>query len=159
MWLQKGKSVWFITSFQEGISEVTKSRGPFLSSQFIKALCFRMSWFWTYAQVPVHWIGEAIQPSHPLLPLLLLSSIFPSIRVFSSELAFCIRWPMYWSFSFSISPFNAYSGLISFRMNWFELPAVQETLKSRLQHHSLKALIFLVLSFLYGPTLTSVDHC
>ena len=112
-----------------------------------------------FAQIQVHWAGNAIQPSHPLLPLLLLSSIFPSIRVFSSELAFCIKWPMYWSFSFSISPFNAYSGLISFRMNWFELPAVQETLKSRLQHHSLKALIFLVLSFLYGPTLTSVDDC
>ena len=95
-----------------------------------------------FAQVPVHWIGEAIQASHPLLPLLLLSSIFPSIRVFSSELAFCIRWPMCWSFSFSISPFNAYSWLISFRMNWFDLPAVQETLKSRLQHQSLKALIF-----------------
>ena len=109
-----------------------------------------------FAQVLVHWIGEAIQPSHPLLPLLLLSSVFPSIRVFPNELAFCIRWPMYWSLSFSISPLYAYSGLISFRMNWFDLPVVQETLKSRLQHHSLTALVFLVLSFLYGPTLTSV---
>ena len=73
-------------------------------------------------------------------PLLLLPSIFPSIRVFSNESALCIRWPKYWSFSFNISPSNEYSGLI-FRMEWFDLLAVQRTLKSLLQHHSSKASI------------------
>ena len=75
-------------------------------------------------------------------PLLLLPSIFPSIRVFSNELALRIRWPKYWTFSFSISPSNDYSGLISFRMDWFDLPAVQGTLESLLQHYSTKASIF-----------------
>ena len=74
-------------------------------------------------------------------PLLLLPSIFPSIRVFSSELALCIRWPKHWSFSYSISPSNEYSELISFRIDWFDLLAVQGTLKSLLQHHNLKASI------------------
>ena len=74
-------------------------------------------------------------------PLLLLPSIFPSIRVFSSEWTLYIRWPKYWSFSFSISPSNEYSGLIAFRIDWFDLPAVQGTLKSLLQHHSSKASI------------------
>ena len=82
---------------------------------------------------------------HPTIssccPLLLLPSIFPSIRVFSSESALCIRWPKYWSFSFSISPSNEYSGLISFRMDWLDLLAVQGTLKSPLQHYSSKASI------------------
>ena len=72
-------------------------------------------------------------------PLLLFPSIFPSIRVFSSESVLHIRWPKYWSFSFSISPSNEYSGLISFRMDWFDLLAVQGTLKNILQHHSSKA--------------------
>ena len=76
-----------------------------------------------------------------LCPLLLLPSIFPSIRVFSSESALYIRWPKYWSFSFSISPPNEYSGLISFRMDWFDIFAVQETLESFLQHLSSKASI------------------
>ena len=71
-------------------------------------------------------------------PLLLLPSIFPSIRVFSSKSVLCIRWPKYWSFSFSISPFNEYSGLSSFRMDWLDLLAVQGTLKSLLQYHSSK---------------------
>ena len=75
---------------------------------------------------------------HPLLPL---PSIFPSIRVFSNESALRIRWPEYWSYSFSISSSNEYSGLISFRMDWLDLPAVQGTLKSLLQHHSSKASI------------------
>ena len=82
---------------------------------------------------------------HPIISsschLLLLSSVFPSIRVFSNESALCIRWPKYWSFSFSISPSNEYSGLISFRMDWLDLLAVQGTLKSLLQHHSSKASI------------------
>ena len=75
----------------------------------------------------------------PCRPLLLLSSIFPSINVFSSELALYIRWPNYWIFTFSISPSNEYSRLISFRIDWFDLLTVQVTLKSLLQHHSLKA--------------------
>ena len=74
--------------------------------------------------------------------LLLLPSIFPSIWVFSNESALCIRWPKYWSLSFSINPSNEYSGLISFRMDWLDLLAVQRTLKSLLQHHSSKASIF-----------------
>ena len=74
-------------------------------------------------------------------PLLLLPSVFPSIRVFSNESVLPIRWPKYWSFSFSISPSNEYSGLISFRIDWFDLPGVQGTLKSLLQHHSSKASI------------------
>ena len=77
-------------------------------------------------QTHVHWVSDAIQWSHPLLTkLLLLPSIFPSIRVFSNESVLCIRWPNYWSFSFSISPSNEYSGLISFRIEWFDLLAVQ----------------------------------
>ena len=83
-------------------------------------------------------------PSNHLIlchPHLLLPSIFPSIRVFSSESVLCIRWPKYWSFSFTISPSNEYSGLISFSIDWFDLPAVQGILKSLLQHHSSKASI------------------
>jgi len=85
---------------------------------------------------------KSVMPSHHLIlcrPLLLLPSIFPSIRVFSNESALRIRWPKCWSFSFNISPSNKYSGLISFRMDWFDLLAVQGTLKSLLQHHSSKA--------------------
>ena len=83
-------------------------------------------------------------PNHLIFcgPLLLLPSIFPSIRVFSNESVLHIRWPKYWSFSFSISPSNEYSGLISFRMDWLDLLAVQGTLKSLLQHHSSKASAF-----------------
>ena len=87
---------------------------------------------------------ESVMPSNDLLlcrPLLLPPSIFPSIRVFSNESVLCIRWPEYWSFSFSISPSNECSRLISFRMYWLDLLAVQVTFKSLLQHHSSKALI------------------
>jgi len=87
---------------------------------------------------------ESVMPSNHLIlchPLLLLPSIFPSIRIFSNESVLCIRWPKYWSFSFSISPSDEYSGLISFRIDWLDLLAVQGTLKSLLQHHSSKALI------------------
>ena len=90
------------------------------------------------AQTHVHRVSDAIQPSHPLLALLLPLSIFPSITVFSNESALPSRWPKYWSFSFSISPSNEHPGLISFRMNWLDLLAVQGTLKSLLQHHSSK---------------------
>ena len=93
-----------------------------------------------FAQTRVHWVSDAIQPSHPLSSLFLLPSIFPSMRVFSSESVLHVRWPMYWSFSFNISPSNEYSGLISFRIDWFDR-TVQGTLKSLLQHHSLKASI------------------
>ena len=82
---------------------------------------------------------EMVMPSNHLIlcrPLLLLPSLFPSIRVFYNELVLCIRWPKYWSFSFSISPSNEYSGLVSFRMDWLDLLAVQGTLKRLLQHHS-----------------------
>ena len=92
----------------------------------------------------------SVMPSNHLIlfcPLLLLPSIFPSIRVFSSESALCIRWPEYWSFSFSICPSNEYSGLISFRMDWFDLIAVQGTLKSLLQHHNSKASILQISTF------------
>ena len=87
---------------------------------------------------------ESVMPSNYLIlcwPLLFLPSIFPSIRVFSNESVLCIRWPKYWSFSFNISPSNEHSGLISFRMDWLDLLAVQGTLKSLLQHHSSKASI------------------
>ena len=96
---------------------------------------------------------ESVMPSNQLIlcHLLLLPSIFPSIGVFSSELVLHIRWTKSWSFSFNISPSNEYSVLISFRMDWFDLLAVQGTLKSLLQHHSSK-----VLSFLYGLTFTSI---
>ena len=85
------------------------------------------------AHTQVHRVSDAIQT------LLLLPSVFPSIRVFSNESALCMRWPKYWSFSFSISPSNEHSGLISFRMDWLDLLAVQATLKRILQHHSSKA--------------------
>ena len=107
------------------------------------------------------WI-ESVMPSNRLIlccPLLLLLYIFPNIRVFTNEQALCIRWSKYWSFSFSINPSNEYSGLISLRMDWFDLLAVQGTFKSLLQHHSLKASIlwcsafFIVqLSHLYMTT-------
>ena len=87
---------------------------------------------------------ESVMPSNYLIlccPLLLLPSIFPSIRVFSNESVLHIRWPKYWSFSFNISPSNEYPGLISFRMDWLDLLAVQGTLKSLLQHHRSKASI------------------
>ena len=87
---------------------------------------------------------ESVMPSNHLilcLPLLLLPSVFPSIRIFSSKSVLCIRWPKCWSFKFSISPSNEYSGLISFKMDWLDLLAVQGTLKSLLQHRSSKALI------------------
>ena len=92
-----------------------------------------------FVQTHVHQVGDAIQSPHPLSSLLLPPSIFPSIRVFSNESVLHIRWPKYWSFSFSISPSNEHPGLISFRMDWLNLLAVQGTPKSLLQHHSSKA--------------------
>ena len=93
-----------------------------------------------FTQTHVHWVSDAIQPSHSLsLPF--LPSIFPNIRVFSNESALHIRWPKYWSFSVNISASNEHPGLISFRMDWLDLLADQGTLKSLLQHHSSKASI------------------
>ena len=101
------------------------------------------------AQTHVHRVSDAIWPAHTLSSPSPPASVFPSIRVFSDESVLCIRWPKYWSFS--ISPSNEHSGLISFRMDWLDLLAVQGTLKSLLQKHQ-----FLALSFLYGSTLTSL---
>ena len=104
---------------------------------------------------------ESVMPSNHLIlchPLLLLPPICPSIRVFSSESTLHMRWPKYWCFSFSISPSNEHAELISFRMDWLDLLAVQGTLKSLLQHHSSKASIFWHSAF-FCPTLTSIhDH-
>ena len=102
---------------------------------------------------------ESVMPSNHFIlcrPLLLPPSVFPSIRVFSNESVLHIRWPKYWSLSFSISPSNEYSGLISCRIDWFDLLAFQGILNSLLQHHSSKVINSSALSFLYGPTLTSI---
>ena len=94
-----------------------------------------------FAQTHVHWVGDAIQPSRSLLSLPLLPLLFPSIRFFSNESVLRIRGPKYWSFSFSTSPSKEHTGLISLRIDWFDLLAVQGTLKNLLQHHSSKALL------------------
>ena len=104
---------------------------------------------------------ELVMPSSHLIlchTLLLLPSIFPSIRVFSNESALCIRWPKYWSFSFNISPSNEHSGLISFSMDWLDLLAVQETRKNLLQHHSSKTSILQWSALFYSPTLISIHE-
>ena len=136
MWL--GQDPWALISSVQLLSRVwlfvtpwTASRQAFLSITNSRSLLKLMSL-------------ESVMPSCHLIlchPLLLLPSMFPSIRVFSNESVLRIRWPKYWSFSFSISPSNEYSGLITFRMDWFNLLAVQGTLKSLLQHHSSKASI------------------
>ena len=94
-----------------------------------------------FTQTHVHRVGDAIQPSHPLLSPFPPAPIPPSIRVFSNESTLCMRWPEYWSFSFSIIPSKGHPGMISFRMDWLDLLAVQGTLKSLLQHHSSRASI------------------
>ena len=102
---------------------------------------------------------ESVMPSNHLIlchPLLLLPSVFPSIRVFSNESALPIRWSKYWSFSFHISPSNEYTGLISFRMNWLDFLAIQGTLKNLLQHHCLKASFFGLSAFFMVQLSTSV---
>ena len=92
-----------------------------------------------FTQIHVHRVSDAIQPSHPLSSPFLAPSIFPRIKVFSDESVLCIRWPKDWSVIFNISPSNEHTGLISFRMDWLDLLAVQGTLKSLFQHHSSKA--------------------
>ena len=109
-----------------------------------------------YAQTHLHWGVDAIQPSHPLLPPSLPALNFLSIRVFSNESVLRIRWPVYWSFTCSISPSNEYSGMISFRVDQFDLLAVQGTLKSLLQYHKFESTISLAPSLLYGPVFTTV---
>ena len=109
-----------------------------------------------FTQTHVHRVGDAIQPSHPLLSPSPPPSIFPSIRVFSNELALHIRWPKYWSFSFNISPSNEHPGLVSFRMDWLDLLAVQGTLTSLLQHHSSKASILQRSAFFTVQLFTSI---
>ena len=94
-----------------------------------------------FAQTLVHWVNDAIQPPHPLLPVFPPALNLSQHQLLSSELTLCIKWPKYWSFCFSISPSSEYSGLISFRIYWSDLLAVQGTLKSLLQHHSLKVSI------------------
>ena len=104
------------------------------------SLSFTISW----SLLKLMSVELSVMPSNHLIlccRLLLLPSVFPNIRVFSNELAVCIRWPKYWNFSFSTSPSNEYTGLISFRMDWFDLLALQGILKSLLQHHSSKASI------------------
>ena len=109
------------------------------------------------AQTHIHWVGDAIQSSHPLSSPSPAFN-FPSIRVFSNESVLWIMWPKYWSFSFSMSLSNVYSGLISFRMDWLDLLAVQETLESS-PTQQFKNINSSILSFLYSPTLTSIrDH-
>ena len=138
---------------------------PFLSSSFVvvQSLCYdclfatpQTAACQAFLSFTVSWsllrltsINSVMPSNHLMLccPLVFLPSIFPSIKIFSNESALCIRWPNYWSFSFSISPSSEYSGLISFRIAWFDLLAVQGTHKNLLQHHSLKASILQCSSF------------
>ena len=141
--VQSLSSVQLLSHVQLFVTPWTAARGASLSITISRSLLKFMS-------------IELVLPSshlilcHPLLP----PSIFPSIRVFSNESVLHIRWPKYWSFSFSMSPSNEYLGLISFRIDWFDLLAFQGTLKSLLQHQ-FKSIHSLAFSFLYSPTLTS----
>jgi len=117
--------------------------------------------FTTSQSLPKLMSVESVMPSnHPILcrPLLLLPSIFPIFGVFSNESVLRIRWPEYWSFSLSSSPSSEYSGLMSFRNDWFDFFAVQGTFKSLCQHHSLKTSILQGSAFIYGPTLISIHN-
>ena len=137
---------------------IKRNQSLLLFSQSCRTLCNPMDfstpsfpvlhYLLEVAQTHIHWVDDAIQPSHPLLPLLLLPSIFPSIKVFSNDSAFHIRWSKCWTFSFRTSPSNEYSGLTSFRIDRFDLLAVQESSPAP-QFESIDSSD---LSLLYGPT-------
>ena len=145
----------FLSSVQFSRSVVSKSLRPHELQQASLSITNCQS-------LPKPMSIESVVPSNHLIlchPLLLLPSIFPSIRVFSNESALCIRWPKYWSFSFNISLSNEYSGLISFRMDWLDLLAVQATFKESSPTPQFQSINSLALSFLHSPTLTSIyDH-
>ena len=141
-----------IGSSVQSLSHVQLFTTPWTAA-YQASLSITNSW-----SLPKSMCTESVMPSSHLIlcrPLLLLPSVFPSIKVFPNQSVLHIRWPEYWSFSFSISPSNEYSGLISFRMDWFDLLAVQGTLKSLLQHHSSKASILWHLDF-FRIQLTSI---
>ena len=117
-----------------------------------------LSYLSEFAQIHVHSVGEAIQPSCPLLPPSPPALNLSNIRFFSNKLALRVRWLKYWSFSFSNSPPSEYSGLISFGIDWFDLLAVQGTLKKSSPAPQFESINSLALSLLYGPTLTSVHN-
>ena len=177
VWRQPLRTSSVISSFDS--EDANLKEGDFSSVQFSHTVMSDYLWIHglQHARLPCpsptpkacsnsspssRWCHPTITSS---LSLLLLSSIFPSIRVFSNESVLCIRWPKYYSFSFSISPSNEYSGLTSFRIDWFDLLAVQETLKSLLQHHSSKASIlhhsafFMVHSHIGTWLLEKMDLC
>ena len=142
IYLERSEILIIIATITLGCGSVTQSGATLCnpmdcSTPVFPVLHYLPEFAWTH----VHWVGDAI--NHLILchPLLLVLSFIPRIRVFSNESVLPIRWPKYWNFSFSISPSNEYSELVSFRIDWFDLLAVLETLKSLLQHHSLKALI------------------
>ena len=136
---------WLIVLFRSPISFSVQSSQLSRVKLFVTpwTVALQASWSITNSWILLKFISiKSVMPSSHLIfchPFLLLPSIFPSIRVFSNESALRIRWPKYWSFSFSISPSNQYSGLISFRIDWLDLLAVQRTLESLLQHHSSKS--------------------
>ena len=146
----------FVISSVQSLSRVWLSVNP-----WIVALQVSLSIANSRSLLKLMCIESEMPFNHRILgrPLILLPSVFPSIRIFSDESVLRIRWPEYWSFSFSISPSNEHPGLISFRMDWLDLLAVQGTLKSLLHDHSSKSINSSVLSFLYSPTLTSIHDC
>ena len=160
-------TIWLRNSILRCIPEKNKALVHSSSIQFNHSVVSDSLWSQTVTReasvcitnsqsaLKLMFIKSAMPSNHLILchPLLLLHSIFPSIRVFSNESVLRIKWPKYQSFNLSISPSNEYSGPISFRMDWVDLLAVQGTLKSLLQHHSSSAL-----SFLYSPTLTSIHE-
>ena len=144
--LHQSSSVQFLICFQRLASPWTAAWQASLSITNSQSLLKLMS-------------VESVIPSNHLIlcrPLLLPPSIFLGIRVFSSESVLCIRWPKYWSFSFSISPSNEHTGLISYRMDWLDLPAVQGTLQESSPTPQFKSISSSALSFLHSPTLTSI---
>ena len=135
--------VHFISIIIQFSSIQSLSRVPFFATPWTEAHQASLSITNTWSLLKLMSIQSLMASSHLVLcrPLLLPPSIFPSIRIFSNESVLCIRWPKYWSFSFRLCPSNEYSGLISFKIDWFHLLSIQGTLKSLLQHHSSKASI------------------